>query len=47
MKTTLQLLVPIIALALTAPAQAEVKDTRDNGFTIEATVMAEASPTVG
>ena len=46
MKTTLHLLVPIIALALTAPALAEVKDTRDNGFTIEATVMAEASPAV-
>jgi uncharacterized protein YndB with AHSA1/START domain len=44
MKTGLHLLVSIVTVALAAPASAEVKDTRDNGFTIEATVLAEASP---
>ena len=46
MKNTLFSLAPIVALGLALPAQAEVKDSRDNGFTIETTVMAEASPAV-
>ncbi|HEU5133994.1 MAG TPA: hypothetical protein VFU13_02520 [Steroidobacteraceae bacterium] len=32
------------ALAFAGSARAEVQETRDNGFVIEATVMAEASP---
>jgi uncharacterized protein YndB with AHSA1/START domain len=46
MKTTFLLLTPIFALGLAVPVLAEVKDPRENGFTIEATVMAEASPAV-
>ena len=46
MKNTLSSLVPVVALGLALPAQAEVKDTREDGFTIETTVMAEASPAV-
>jgi hypothetical protein len=46
MKTFLRLFAPILAWALMAPARAEVKETRENGFTIEATVMAEARPAV-
>ena len=45
MKTTFSFL-PIVALGLAMPALAEVKDTRENGFTVEATVLAEASPAV-
>jgi len=45
MKSTFSLL-PTLVLLLSMPALAEVKDTRENGFTIEATVMAEASPAV-
>lgn len=45
MKTTFSFLL-ILALGLAMPALAEVKDTRENGFTIEATVMAEANPVV-
>jgi len=33
-----------VVLGLAAPAHAEVKEIRENGFTIEATVMADASP---
>ena len=46
MNRTLLMLTPIVALGLAMPTLAEVKDTRENGFTIEATVMAEASPAV-
>jgi uncharacterized protein YndB with AHSA1/START domain len=35
-----------LALVLAATSRAEVKDTRENGFVIEATVTAEASPAV-
>jgi uncharacterized protein YndB with AHSA1/START domain len=33
-----------VASGLATPVQADVKDTRENGFVIEATVMADASP---
>ena len=33
-----------MAFGLASPVQADVKDTRENGFVIEATVMADASP---
>ena len=46
MKSTQILVTLSLALWATGPARAEVKDTRENGFTIEATVMAEASPAV-
>ena len=44
MKTGPLLLALFLALGTAAPSRAEVKDTRENGFVIEATVMAEASP---
>jgi uncharacterized protein YndB with AHSA1/START domain len=44
---TIQLLITLCAaLGTVAPARAEVKDTRENGFVIEGTVMAEAAPAV-
>jgi uncharacterized protein YndB with AHSA1/START domain len=46
MKTCLSLIALGAASVLSVPAQAEVKDSRENGFTIEATVMADASPAV-
>ena len=46
MKNTLPFLAPLVALGLAFPAGAAVTDTRENGFTIETTVMAEASPAV-
>ena len=33
-----------VAFGLASPVQADVKDTRENGFVIESTVMAEAAP---
>ena len=44
MKDRFLLPVLIIAFGLVSPVQADVKDTRENGFAIEATVMADASP---
>jgi uncharacterized protein YndB with AHSA1/START domain len=44
MKTCLQSVALAVASMLAMPAQADVKETRENGFTIEATVMADASP---
>lgn len=44
MKSTLLLLTRILALGLAVPALAGVKDIRENGFTIETTVLAEANP---
>jgi uncharacterized protein YndB with AHSA1/START domain len=46
MKNTFGSFAAIAALGLGLPAVAEVKDVRENGFTIDATVMAEASPGV-
>jgi len=46
MKNTFSLLVPIVALGLTFPVGAAVMDTRENGFTIETTVRADATPAV-
>src|SRR5690349_16240124 len=46
MKNTLAFLTPIVALGLALPTDAAVVDTRDNGFTIETTVLADASPAV-
>jgi uncharacterized protein YndB with AHSA1/START domain len=45
MKTIFSFL-PIVALGLAMPVLSGVKDTRESGFTIETTVMAEASPAV-
>jgi uncharacterized protein YndB with AHSA1/START domain len=44
-KTSLIPLAFAAALGLVAPANAEVKETRENGFVIEATVMADDNPT--
>jgi uncharacterized protein YndB with AHSA1/START domain len=44
MKNTFLSLALMAGLGLTLPAHAEVRDIRENGFTIEATVMADASP---
>ena len=44
MKNPLQLLALTAALGLALPAHAEVKETRADGFSIEATVMADARP---
>src|SRR5690348_7285039 len=46
MKNLLPFLAPLVVVALATPAQAAVTDSRENGFTIETTVLAEASPAV-
>jgi hypothetical protein len=46
MKTPFVCLALTVVLGLVVPAHAEVKDTRESGFTIEATAMADASPAV-
>ena len=44
MKSSFPLAVLAVAVGLALPVHADVKETRENGFVIEATVMAEASP---
>lgn len=44
MKNRLLTLALIAASSATFPVHADVKDTRESGFTVEATVMADASP---
>jgi uncharacterized protein YndB with AHSA1/START domain len=44
MKTTPLLIAVALGLAACGPSRAEVRDTREGGFTIESTVMAEAAP---
>ena len=44
MKITPLLLAFALGLAISGPSQSEVRDTREGGFTIESTVMAEAAP---
>jgi len=45
MKNSFLLPVLAVAVGLALPVHADVKETRENGFLIEATVMADASPT--
>jgi uncharacterized protein YndB with AHSA1/START domain len=46
MKTLLLCCALTLGLATAGSSRAEVRDTRENGFVIEASVMAEASPSV-
>ena len=46
MMNTLLSIASILALGLALPTQAEVTDAREDGFTIETTVLADASPAV-